>query len=41
MGPKLEHFRTDKILSLSDSEILIEGFESRNKDFLVKVTAKK
>jgi len=36
----LEHFETDKILPLSDSEILIEGFEGRNKDFLVKVTAK-
>lgn len=40
-GAKLEHFDTDKILSLSDSEILSEGFEGRNKDFLVKVSAKK
>ncbi|OEK09605.1 hypothetical protein A8C32_12950 [Flavivirga aquatica] len=38
---ELEHFDTDKILPLSDSEILIEGFEGRNKDFLVKVSAKK
>ncbi|WP_299439058.1 hypothetical protein [uncultured Aquimarina sp.] len=38
---ELEHFETDKILPLSESEILIEGFEGRSKDFLVKVTAKK
>lgn len=37
---EMEHFETDKILSLSDSEILIEGFEGRSKDFLVKVSAK-
>ncbi|MFD2561957.1 hypothetical protein [Aquimarina rubra] len=40
-GTELEHFETDKIFPLSDSEILIEGFEGRSKDFLVKVTAKK
>ncbi|MFK5879196.1 MAG: hypothetical protein QM478_06835 [Flavobacteriaceae bacterium] len=40
-GVEMEHFDTDKILSLSNSEILIEGFEGRSKDFLVKVTAKK
>ncbi|WP_298538780.1 hypothetical protein [uncultured Aquimarina sp.] len=40
-GVELEHFETDKILPLSDSEILIEGFEGRSKDFLVKVSAKK
>lgn len=39
-GEHLEHFDTDKVLALSQSEILIEGFEGRNKDFLVKVTAK-
>ena len=39
-GRELEHFNTDKLLSLSKSEILIEGFEGRSKDFLVKVTAK-
>ena len=38
---KLEHFETDKILLLSDSEILIEGFNGKNKDFLVKVSANK
>ncbi|MDO5971721.1 hypothetical protein Q4Q35_18115 [Flavivirga aquimarina] len=40
-GTEMEHFETDKILPLSDSEILIEGFEGRSKDFLVKVSAKK
>jgi hypothetical protein len=39
-GIEMEHFETDKILPLSDSEILIEGFDGRNKDFLVKVSAK-
>lgn len=39
-GVKMEHFHTDKILSLSKSQILLEGFEGRNKDFLLKVTAK-
>ncbi|WP_299600456.1 hypothetical protein [uncultured Aquimarina sp.] len=39
-GTELEHFETDKIFALSDSEILIEGFEGRSKDFLVKVKAK-
>lgn len=39
-GIHLEHFDTDKILSLSSSEMLIEGFEGRSKDFLVKVSAK-
>lgn len=39
-GEHLEHFDTDKVLALSPSEILIEGFEGRDKDFLVKVTAK-
>ena len=39
-GEHLEHFDTDKVLSLSPSEILIEGFEGRDKDFLVKVSAK-
>ena len=39
-GVEMEHFETDKILSLSDSEILIEGFEGRSKDFLIKVSAK-
>ncbi|GGX07941.1 hypothetical protein [Aquimarina muelleri] len=39
-GKKLEHFETEKILPLSDSEILIEGFNGRSKDFLIKVTAK-
>ncbi len=39
-GVEIEHFDTDKILSLSDSEILIEGFEGKNKDFLIKVSAK-
>jgi hypothetical protein len=40
-GVELEHFETDKILPLSDSEILIEGFNGRSKDFLVKVSANK
>lgn len=39
-GFKMEHFDTDKILSLSKSEILLEGFEGKKKDFLLKVTAK-
>ncbi|WP_299311173.1 hypothetical protein [uncultured Aquimarina sp.] len=39
-GDKLEHFVTDNVLKISDSEILIEGFEGSSKDFLVKVTAK-
>ncbi len=39
-GIHLEHFDTDKILSLSSSEMLIEGFEGSSKDFLVKVSAK-
>ncbi len=37
----LGNFSTDKILPLSDSEILIEGYAGKKKDFLVKVSAKK
>lgn len=40
-GVEMEHFETEKILPLSGSEILIEGFDGRSKDFLVKVSAKK
>jgi len=40
-GKKLEHFISNNILKISESEILIEGFEGRSKNFLVKVTAKK
>ncbi|WP_298479823.1 hypothetical protein [uncultured Maribacter sp.] len=39
-GVKMEHFDTNKILSLSKSEILLEGFEGKKKDFLIKITAK-
>ncbi|MBW1298221.1 hypothetical protein [Aquimarina litoralis] len=39
-GKKLENFITDNILKLSSSEILIEGFNGDNKDFLVKVKAR-
>ncbi|WP_298320987.1 hypothetical protein [uncultured Aquimarina sp.] len=40
-GEKLKNFITDNILRISDSEILIEGFTGDDKDFLIKVTAKK
>ncbi|WP_299181412.1 hypothetical protein [uncultured Aquimarina sp.] len=40
-GKKLEDFITNNILRISGSEIVIEGFNGDDKDFLVKVTAKK
>ncbi len=40
-GKEIEHFETNKVIPLSKSEILIEGFEGRSKDFLVKVSVKK
>ncbi|WP_299242632.1 hypothetical protein [uncultured Aquimarina sp.] len=39
-GVALKDFQTNKILPLSDSEILLEGLQGRKKGFLVKVTAK-
>ena len=40
-GTQIEKIRTDDIVRLSDSEMVIEGYDGEGKDFLVKVSVKK
>ncbi|WP_459209547.1 hypothetical protein [Aquimarina rhabdastrellae] len=40
-GTQIEKIRTSDIVRLSDSEMVIEGYDGEGKDFLVKVSVKK